>query len=561
MNLSLKPWQRITLHVVLIGGSLLFLLPYLWLLGTSWKLDKELQREEINIFPMAPIPRTKSPYIDERTFSEMQRPDGVGSEPWRQWIRRALKEEIAAAIDDWRDERTRDLPREPLLAELTQGVYSQLKEMMPFDVWSADEEAFRGHVRGSIKPDMIQVSFDQAYRFFALSKVLLKDTNYGIRLLTADRKMDDVWRVADGPAELRFIDRPQGRVGVVHYDIEKEDAFEIEALFPLGIDFDQFKRLSVSFSRDQTWHELRAMFEIHGKLYRSIQPKYLGKDDFWEASFQFPSEDDKRLMPRRYVLMEEVDAGPQYDHGRNTLKLRIRITRSSKPEAYWGKGTENYRKVFEEVPFWRYFKTSAFLAIANILGTCISCSLAAYAFARLRWPGRDLCFVLVLATLMIPPQVTMIPSFIIYKQLGWYNTLAPLWVPSCLGFNAFAIFLLRQAMKGLPRDLEDAAKIDGCGFFRTYWHVALPLMKPALAAISVFTFMYVWNDFMGPLIYVNDQRLYPLALGLFGFMAGREKEFTLIMSASVVMTLPVIITFFMLQRYFIQGVALTGMKN
>jgi multiple sugar transport system permease protein len=243
------------------------------------------------------------------------------------------------------------------------------------------------------------------------------------------------------------------------------------------------------------------------------------------------------------------------------MKLRLRLGQSKTPEAYWAKGTENYRKAFEQVPFWRYFKTSVFLVIANIVGTALSCSLAAFAFARLRWPGRDLCFILVLATMMIPPQVTMIPSFVIYKYLGWYNTLAPLWVPNLLAVNAFAIFLLRQAMKGIPADLEEAAQIDGCGWWRIYWSVALPLMRPTIAAISIFTFMFVWNDFMTPLIYVNDQRLYPLALGLFSFLAGRENQFTLIMAGSMIMTLPVILTFFFAQRHFIQGVTMSGMKN
>jgi ABC-type glycerol-3-phosphate transport system permease component len=350
-------------------------------------------------------------------------------------------------------------------------------------------------------------------------------------------------------------------VAVVGYDFSGSDAFEIASQFKLPVGWEDFKRLSISFRRDQTWHGLTVLVEINGRLYRSRSEKYLSEDNFWEASFQLPGPDDQRLAAKLYVLLDEIERASRYDHGLDVLRLRVVVSRSSTPRALWAKGTENYKQVFEQVPFWRYLATSAFLAIANIAGTCLSCSLAAYAFARLRWPGRDLCFVLVLATLMIPPQVTMIPSFVIYRQLGWYNTLSPLWVPSWLAVNAFAIFLLRQAMRGLPRDLEDAATIDGCGYLRTYWHIALPLMRPTLAAISVFTFMYVWNDFMGPLIYVNDQRLYPAALGLFGFMAGRENQFTLIMAASVIMTLPVVMVFFLLQRYFIQGVALTGMKG
>ena len=562
MNTAPKSWRRLLLHTVLIGGSVAFLLPYLWLLGTSWKLDKEIQSADINMLPQAPIPRKQSPYIDERTFAEVRRPVDVDLRRWNEWMRLALVDEIGKAVDAWTDPRAEDVPPAALRAELIEGVFDRLQAALPSRAWSDDEPTFRQTIRSTIRPRFIKSCFDRCYRYFALGKVILKDTNYRIHQLSADRPIQEVWTITEGPADLEFRNEAQGDSAVVKYDFDAGgQAFEVAALLPLGIDFTDFKRLSVSFRRDQTWHELRALLEVNGRLFRSREPKYLGEDDFWEASFQLPSEDDQRLMPKRHVLLDEIDAGPQYDHGPDVMRLRIRVSGSSTPEAYWAKGTENYREVFDEVPFWRYLKTSAFLALANIIGTCLSCSLAAFAFARLRWPGRDLCFYLVLATLMIPPQVTMIPSFVIYRQLGWYNTLAPLWVPSCLAVNAFAIFLLRQAMKGLPRDLEDAAMIDGCGFFRIYWHVALPLMKPTLAAISVFTFMYVWNDFLGPLIYVNDQRLYPLALGLFSFMAGREAQFTLIMAASVVMILPVIVTFFLLQRYFIQGVALTGMKN
>lgn len=562
MNRSLPIWRRLLLHAVLLGGSLVFVLPYLWLLGTSWKLNKEVQAEGASIFPQAPAPRTQSPYIDERTFRDIERPADVGRHRWEGWMQQAVTDELGEVVDAWQDPRTNGLPSDALRAELVQGLFKQLGGLLPPEAWSAEETTFREAVRKALRPQLITDCFDQCYRYFALSKVLLKDRNYHIYDLTADKPIQGFWRFTSG-AIANVESRPEGerQCAVVSYDFAEGKSFELAAQFPSPVDFADFKRISVSFRRDQTWHELRACLEINGKLYYSRSPKYLGEDNFWEVSFQLPSEDDERLMPKLYVLLDETAAGPQYDHGKDVMRLRIEVSRSSVPEAYWAKGTENYRSVFAEVPFWRYLSTSAFLAIANIIGTCLSCSLAAYAFARLQWPGRDLCFVLVLATLMIPPQVTMIPSFVIYRQLGWYNTLAPLWVPSCLAINAFAIFLLRQAMKGLPRDLEDAAKIDGCGYFRTYWHVALPLMRPTLAAISVFTFMYVWNDFMGPLIYVNDQRLYPLALGLFSFLAGRENQFTLIMAGSVIMTIPVVVTFFFLQRYFIQGVALTGMKN
>jgi ABC-type glycerol-3-phosphate transport system permease component len=198
--------------------------------------------------------------------------------------------------------------------------------------------------------------------------------------------------------------------------------------------------------------------------------------------------------------------------------------------------------------------------VLNVVLAMFSSSLSAYAFARLNWPGRELGFVLLLATMMIPPQVTMIPHFLIWRNLGAYDTLTPLWLHHALG-SGFFIFLMRQTMKGLPRDLEDAARMDGCGFWRVYWHVMLPLVKPSLAAIAIFTFMGTWNDFMGPLIYVSDQRLYPLAFGLYALSVQVGGNNILTMTGSLIMTLPVIVIFFFAQKHFIQGITMTGMKG
>jgi ABC-type glycerol-3-phosphate transport system permease component len=225
----------------------------------------------------------------------------------------------------------------------------------------------------------------------------------------------------------------------------------------------------------------------------------------------------------------------------------------------------NYGRAQEYIPFWRYVATSTFLVILNLVGTLFSCSIVAYSFARLQWPGRNFSFALMLATMMIPPQVTMIPYFLIIRHLGWYNTLYPLWVGSFFA-GAFNVFLLRQFLKGIPRDLEDAAKIDGCGFWRVYWHIMLPLVKPTLAAIAIFTFLATWNEFMMPLIYVSDQRLYPLSFGLYAFQVqalqpGTSAGIGMLMAGSLLMTLPVIAIFFFAQRYFLRGVTLTGIKG
>lgn len=554
-------WHSGLLHALLIAGSAVFALPYAWLVGTSWKMDKEVLSDEITILPQRPEPQPRSPYVDARQFPAIERPDDVGRHRWDGWMRDALEEEIGRLVDQWDDPREADVDPPALRAELVEGVFRRVRNLLPADAWQAEELTFRTALRSTLSEYLVDDAFAQCYRYFALGKVMVKDTQYRIHDLTGLTPIGEVWQVAAGSATLEQRIENERPVGVVHYDFSAADRLELAATFTLPFDYDQFKRLEISFRRDLTWHELRVLIEAEGRLLRSAAPKYLGEETWWDVTLQEPSADDARMMPKRYVLLEEIARGPQYDHGPRVIKVRVQLARSSTPEAFWAKGTENYRKAFEEVPFWRYLKTSVFLVLVNIIGTLLSCSLTAYALARLNWPGRELSFVLVLATLMIPPQVTMIPSFVIYKYLGWYNTLAPLWVPNCLAVNAFAVFLLRQSMLGIPRALEDAARMDGCGYLRTYWHVALPLMRPTLAAIAIFTFMFVWNDFMTPLIYVNDQRLYPLALGLFSFLAGRENQFALIMAGSAIMTLPVVLTFFFAQRQFIQGVTLTGVKG
>jgi ABC-type glycerol-3-phosphate transport system permease component len=560
-----KFWQSGTLHAVLIGGSLVFALPYFWLVGTSWKLDKEVQSEEITILPQRPNPRPVSPYIDELHFSPVTRPEEVDRARWDGWIAERLTRTIEKSRDAWllkADPRVAGLDSDTLNQALVSGAFHRLRRLLPLDSWNNDsEEVFLRRVEEKLDAALFTELFEQCYRYFAIGKVLIKDRNYRITDLTEGAKVEEIWHVDRGPARLTSRIESDRPVAVVEYDFQKGEDFAVSSMLDLPIDPSDLKRIALSFRRDQTWHELRLIVEVAGRRLESASPRYLGEDTWWEINFQEPSPDDARLTARRYVLLKETGRGEEFNHGPRKMKLTVRVERSSTPEAYWAKGTENYRKAFEEVPFWRYFKTSVFLVIANIVGTALSCSLAAFAFARLSWPGRNLCFVLVLATMMIPPQVTMIPSFVIYKYLGWYNTLAPLWAPNWLAVNAFAVFLLRQAMKGIPRDLEEAAQIDGCGWFRIYWTIALPLMRPAIAAISIFTFMFVWNDFMTPLIYVNDQRLYPLALGLFSFLAGRENQFTLIMAGSMIMTMPVILIFFLAQRHFIQGVTMTGMKN
>lgn len=221
---------------------------------------------------------------------------------------------------------------------------------------------------------------------------------------------------------------------------------------------------------------------------------------------------------------------------------------------------ENYRTVVTEVPFFHGVRNTLIVTLIPLIGGLFTTSLAAYAFAKLRFPGRDMLFYAILGTMMIPGVVTMLPMFILFRQAGWVNTFLPLIVPGLFG-GAWGIFLMRQHMKTLPDELEDASRIDGCNPWQTYWRVVLPLSGPILAALFIFGFMGGWNDFMGPLIYLNDPGKFTLQLLLASFSSFYSTRLDLLMAGSVMSLIPVLVLFFAAQRYFIQSVTLTGIKG
>jgi ABC-type glycerol-3-phosphate transport system permease component len=223
--------------------------------------------------------------------------------------------------------------------------------------------------------------------------------------------------------------------------------------------------------------------------------------------------------------------------------------------------TEHYKAVFDTMPFPIYFRNSVFVSLFFIIGVVSSSSLVAYAFACLRWPGRNALFLVILATMMLPMQVTMIPVFVLFKDLGWLNTYKPLIVPAFLGGGGFNIFLLRQFFLNVPKEILDAARIDGCSEFRIYWSIMLPLARPALATVAILAFMFSWNDFLGPLIYLSDKSKSTLALGLSMLVGQYQTEWGVMMAASILMMLPMVVVFFVFQRYFVQGFMMSGLKG
>lgn len=285
-----------------------------------------------------------------------------------------------------------------------------------------------------------------------------------------------------------------------------------------------------------------------------------------------PASVEKEVPPGWWLVREKLDRLP-HDPGppaRWDCVAPDKVDERVEP-AWWNyegaiRYTGHHKGKFlfwdYEVPmFLVYLRNTLLVAVLGVIGTTLSSALVAYGFARIPWRGRDALFLVVLSTMMVPFAVTMVPLYGVFRALGWIGTLKPLWVPAFFG-SAFNIFLLRQFFRTIPQDLSDAARIDGCSEFGIFWRIILPLSRPALAVVALFHFMWAWNDFMGPLIFLTKQETFTLSLGLQFYQSQHGgSEWHFLMAASTLMILPIVVLFFFTQRTFIQGISTTGMKN
>ncbi|MDK2971437.1 MAG: multiple sugar transport system permease protein [Candidatus Sumerlaeota bacterium] len=559
----LNPIERLGTHAVLVAGAALFIAPLLWMIATSIKVPREMATQDVDLLPRAPLPSPHSPYIDTRAFDEPERPDGIDEATWEEALPR-IDALIESRLNAWSPETpgpAEDVP--PLVdrhgivfrTEMREGLLHLLRVRLGDAARAAGADAIIANAEQLLDEDALRRVFEECYRRFSVGEVRVRTTD----LLTYSLGAADEWEVVSGTSA-SLAARNDGAVSAREVRYEFKGSAEAHVLQRAAArpEFEPAKvdRVFVNYRGDASWARVRFEVVRDGRLWRAETDVPLYERDWIEQELRWPEANADPMERRLYLTLRDVGAAPVDA----PFAVRLVLRETTPMRAWADKTARAYRQAFREVPFARYMMTSFSLSILNILLAIFSCTLTGYAFARLQWPGRDLCFVLLLATMMLPPQVTMVPHFIIVKSLGWYNTLLPLWIPAAFGIPFF-VFLVRQFFKNIPADLEDAARIDGCGFLRIYWHVMLPLVRPVVATIAIFTFMGTWNNFMGPLIYLSDERLFPLALGLFKFNLQSGGDVTLMMAGSFVMTLPILVLFAFLQRYFIQGITLTGTKG
>jgi multiple sugar transport system permease protein len=538
-------------HLLLAAGALAFALPFFWLLSSSFKEHEELISPRW--LPGLPAKVDASPYLDPPP--PLERPEALKASAWEE-LEPLLLAEVEKGLLALGHPGVQATQSPQVRRALAVEMARRLLKRAGQQDRPLGKEEFVAHLCRQLDLELLDYAWNKVH-----PQVLLGDLTAEF----ADGRQESLLRpdtTGQGPLSWGPLLSAQERPGrQLRCDFGQGRILRLTLPLPGSLDPAQIRRLVLPVRGDRSYHDLYLELDTGGDRYRSRVPFALENSRWMDALWTFgePSLRERRTVYYSASLSPLDRLGPSQGPS-----LTLELRQVPYPAVLWRRFAKNYAGALLAIPFLRYLRNTLVLVVLNILAQLLSCSLIAYGFSRLRWPGRDWVFGLVLATMMLPPQVTMIPQFLVWRGLGQYDTFQPLWLPSLFG-SGFFIFLMRQFMLTLPRDLEEAARIDGCGHLATFWHVILPLLRPPLAAVGIFQFMGTWNDFLGPLIYLSSEDLAPLSLGLFRFQGSHYVsavgEVGLLMAASLLMTLPVILLFFFAQRYFIQGVTFTGMRN
>jgi ABC-type glycerol-3-phosphate transport system permease component len=421
-----SPIHQTLIYVLLIAGAIIFTFPFLWMVTSSMKVDREMYTDDLKVLPMTPRPVRVSPYIDPTFFLVL--PDSIRKQdatiPQIEQIARRTGFTPPASVDA--DEAWRQIAR---------GLYKRLKDQMPVAIWNgrvardADRpeqyvEDFDTAVQGilaeaprRITREMVEETASQVYRFLAIGNVRVRGKGVQIYTLADGVDITRQWSIrSSAKASLEEFNDRGKPAGKINYDFSSGDSISLVGEFDLPIPAADLRRVQIDLRPDDTWHDYSLVMEHSGRRFVSRREGALGNFDWFTGSWQPAGPDDHSTKLRTWIVLD--DQGASDFTPSNRIRLTLSFHRVSQPAAWANKVKANFIRTNEQIPFWRYVRVSLFLVVANIVLTVLSSSLVAYAFARITWPGRDLCFLLMLATMMIPSQVTMIPHFLIWTNLG-----------------------------------------------------------------------------------------------------------------------------------------------
>ncbi len=552
-------------YLLLVGAAFCTMIPMLWLLTSSFKTANEIFAVPIQLFPSFPQRVESSPYIIENAYRNIEKPDAVEDE----MVWETLAPELTQAV--WTQAKAHAaanaqlsnyVPSKELQAEIVEGLWQQLVTSLPDEVWDGTRESIVAAVQEAIIPEAVDTIWGSVYREVAVGTLQIEDIDFNRPPIESVR-----WKAETG-TRIRTSSDPQTAANL-SYEFRDSKTVRMTASISSPIPVERIRRVILPIRGDASYHHLDLTVSVLPSTGNTRNTTYqptrsfileseLWKDAVWRLHGT-PGE-----LESSHITMEQVETNieslPATGTGTESqLFLQLTIHQPGYLSIVWDKFTSNYRNLWKTVPYNRYFINSVFIATASTLLTLFFCSLGGYAFAKYDFRGQKILFGILLASMMVPFQVLLVPLFGLMYDIGWLNSYKAIIIPFSVG--AFGVFLMRQFIVSIPSELLDAARIDGCSEFGIYYRVVLPIIKPALGALTIYSFLGSWNGYLWPLIILRDEAKYTLPIGLANLVGIYRQDYGMLMAGTLLSLMPIVILFLAMQREFVQGITLGSVKE
>ena len=557
-------------YLLLVAAAFCTMIPLLWLLTSSFKTANEIFAVPIQWFPSLPPRVASSPYVLKDAYPKIEKPMVVDETAWE-----GLQTELTQAI--WTKAQSHIaanaqfsnyVPSEELQTEITEGLWQQLVTTLPDEVWHGTVVSVVTAVLDAVIPEAVDTIWGSVYREVAVGTLLIEDIDFNRTPIEAVK-----WETASGTGtQIRPSEDTQA-VANLSYNFQDSDTFHITTTIPTPVPIERIRRLTLPIRGDASYHRLSLTVSVlqsgeatnnalSGITYQPTRPFVL-ESALWKGAawrlHGIPGELESshitmQQMETDNAVQSKVEAGAG-----SQLRLHLTIHQPSYLSIVWDKLTSNYRNLWKKVPYNRYFINSVFIATASTLLTLFFCSLGGYAFAKYQFRGQKILFGILLASMMVPFQVLLVPLFGLMYDIGWLNSYKAIVIPFSVG--AFGVFLMRQFIVTIPSELLDAARIDGCSEFGIYYRIVLPIIKPALGALTIYSFLGSWNGYLWPLIILRDEAKYTLPIGLANLVGIYRQDYGMLMAGTLLSLMPIVILFLAMQREFVQGITLGSVKE
>ena len=543
-------------YPLLVLAAFCTMVPLLWLFSSSFKSAEEVFAVPIQWFPKLPDRVSASPYIKSDSYPNIKMPDLVTTEKWEH-LRPALEDVI------WQQAQghiSEGLPinspelEQALQHEIVKGLWQQHVASLPPEVWRESTETIVNQVESTIISETIKSILDSVYRQVKVGSIVIEDISFKkhkVAMVKWSSDSDTVQQVGEPITSLS-------------YDYRDNNTVSLSATVSSPVPIDRIRRVIIPIRGDASYHRLSLTVSKGSTGYKPKHPFVLDtalwKDSDWRLH-GMPGELESSHIPmQQFFLKQDLikSVAPPSETEDNIL-LQLTIHRPAYLSIVWHKLTANYKNLWEAVPYNRYFINSVFIATASTLLTLFFCSLGGYAFAKYQFKGKAILFGILLASMMVPFQVLLVPLFGLMYDIGWLNSYKAIIIPFSVG--AFGIFLMRQFIVTIPSELIDAARIDGCSEFGIYYRIVLPIIKPALGALTIYSFLSSWNGYLWPLIVLRDEAKYTLPIGLANLIGIYRQDYGMLMAGTLLSLLPIIVLFLAMQREFVQGITLGSVKE